>query len=413
MSKSGIPPRRAALYLTEQIVHQNRLMAELVAAGALERLQPEDRARAQRLSLECLRVLSRVDALLAKMMDKPPVGQVQTILRLGAAELCAGGAAHGVVNDWVQITGQGKRTQRMKGLVNAVLRRVSREGPELWETLPPPKMPDWLRAPLVEAWRAKAVEGMEAVQAAPPPLDLTEQRPTDDLDGERLETGSLRLSDAGQVSKLPGYDAGNWWVQDAAAAMPARLLDAQAGEKVLDLCAAPGGKTLQLAATGADVTAVDNSEGRLERLRENLRRTRLKAKVRVADVLSLDEKADAVLLDAPCSATGTLRRHPDLPYAKDGSGFWELFDLQRRMIDHAVTLLKPGGRLVFCTCSLLPDEGEVQAEEAMARHPSLTAERVALPAEWETSEGGYRLRPDYWADKGGMDGFYMIRWRLT
>jgi 16S rRNA (cytosine967-C5)-methyltransferase len=211
---------------------------------------------------------------------------------------------------------------------------------------------------------------------------------------------------------MPGYDDGLWWVQDAAAALPARILAPQKGENILDLCAAPGGKTMQLAASGATVTAVDDSGGRMRRTEENLARTGLKAELIVADVRHITGSYDAILLDAPCSATGTIRRHPELPHAKDGSEFADLIDLQAQFIDHAWGLLKPGGRMVFCTCSLLPDEGEVQVDEALLRHPDMTVDPAALeipgvdPA-WRTVEGGLRLRPDYWPDKGGMDGFYI------
>jgi 16S rRNA (cytosine967-C5)-methyltransferase len=232
-----------------------------------------------------------------------------------------------------------------------------------------------------------------------------------------LPTGSIRLECAHQVTGLPGYVGGDWWVQDAAAALPARILAAQPGEKVLDMCAAPGGKTLQLAATGADVTALDISEARLERVHQNLARTGLTAVVEAGDALTHQGRYDAILLDAPCSATGTLRRHPDLPWAKDGAEFAGLIDLQAQMLDHAISLLNPGGRIVFCTCSLLPDEGECQVEEALGRHKALKADRAALRvpginAEWGTQEGGLRLRPDYWADCGGMDGFYIACLRL-
>jgi 16S rRNA (cytosine967-C5)-methyltransferase len=190
------------------------------------------------------------------------------------------------------------------------------------------------------------------------------------------------------------------------------VLDAKPGERVLDMCAAPGGKTMQLAATGAEVTALDLSETRLGRLRENLDRTGLMARVVQGDALEFDEAGyDAILLDAPCSATGTIRRHPDLPHAKDGSEFGALIGLQAEMIDHALTLLAPGGRLVFCTCSLLPDEGEVQVEEALGRHAGLqndlaALERPGIEPGWIGAEG-LRLRPDYWAERGGMDGFFI------
>ena len=186
------------------------------------------------------------------------------------------------------------------------------------------------------------------------------------------------------------------------------------GERVLDLCAAPGGKTLQLAAAGAEVTAVDLSEPRMARVRENLSRCGLTADLITADALEWqpDQAFDAVLLDAPCSATGTIRRHPDLPFVKDGSELPALVDLQARLLDRALGMVRPGGRVVFCTCSLLPEEGEGQLAAALARHPGLRVERVALPGveqAWLTAEGGLRLRPDLWADRGGMDGFFMVR----
>jgi 16S rRNA (cytosine967-C5)-methyltransferase len=222
----------------------------------------------------------------------------------------------------------------------------------------------------------------------------------------------LRITGPVQVSNLPGYADGLWWVQDAAAALAVRLLAPAKGEKVADLCAAPGGKTLQMAAAGALVTAVDISEPRLARLRTNLVRTGLSAKVVAADVLHWQPEGpfDAVLLDAPCSATGTVRRHPDLPFVKDGSELADLTALQAQMLDRALALLRPGGRMVYCTCSLLPEEGEAQLAAVLARQPGLVVVRPDLPgvaAEWITPGGGLRLRPDYWAEKGGMDGFFM------
>ena len=253
---------------------------------------------------------------------------------------------------------------------------------------------------------------MEAAHFAGAPLDLTAKGDPNTLKvgGTLLPGGSVRLTEAGQVSALPGYDTGDWWVQDAAAAMPVRLLGDIKGLRALDLCAAPGGKTMQLAAAGAEVTAVDDSPARMQRVTENLARTGLRADCLTADALTIQGQWDIVLLDAPCSATGTIRRHPDLPHAKDGSDFAALIDQQTRMIDHALTLLPPGGRLLDCTCSLLPDEGEVQVDEALARHPGLTVRPPEAPwiaPDWRTEEGGLRLRPDYWADRGGMDGFYI------
>ncbi|SMY08994.1 RsmB/NOP family class I SAM-dependent RNA methyltransferase [Flavimaricola marinus] len=414
--QDGRAPRKAALDLLQGVTAEGRLLPELMAAGALSALPPEDRARAQRLAIETLRAIDRADRLLKPYLQRNPPLIVRNVLRLGVVEIVGGAAPHGVVNAMVGIVGQGKRTAQFKGLVNAVLRKVAAD-PAAWDKLPAPRLPGWLRQPLVAAWGRPAVETMEAVQAVAPPLDLTPkadpQAVAAAVGGIVLPTGSVRLASAGQVTALPGYDSGDWWVQDAAAALPVRLLAPKSGEKVLDLCAAPGGKTMQMAAAEASVTAIDLSEARMARVSANLARTGLTAEVIVADAMAFDRGGfDAVLLDAPCSATGTMRRHPDLPVAKDGSEFGALIAQQEVMIDHALSLLRPGGRLVFCTCSLLPDEGEVQIDEALARHPGLTVDRAALdvpgvdPA-WRTEEGGLRLRPDYWADQGGMDGFYM------
>ncbi|SDX31166.1 16S rRNA (cytosine967-C5)-methyltransferase [Ruegeria halocynthiae] len=412
MSNSATAARRSAIYLLDQILGEGRLLPECLAAGALDRLAPEDRARAQRLTIETLRGLERVDRLLVDHLRQTPALTVHNALRLGTVELCQGEAAHGVVNSMVEIVGRSRKHGRLKGLVNAVLRKIAADGPDAWPKMRVPRLPEWLRDPLIMAWGEEAVKGMEQAHFNGAPLDLTLKSDAEAPDGETLPTGSVRLRDAGQVSTLPGYEAGTWWVQDAAAALPVRALAPKAGEKILDLCAAPGGKTLQLAAAGADVTALDISDARLVRVRENLKRTGLKAKVIAGDALEHQGQYDAILLDAPCSATGTIRRHPDLPFAKDGSEFGELIELQARMLAHAWTLLRPGGRLVYCTCSLLPDEGEVQIEEALGQHPDMQVDRSALgfsgvEESWITEEGGLRLRPDYWPERGGMDGFYI------
>ncbi|MCB5199386.1 methyltransferase domain-containing protein [Loktanella sp. TSTF-M6] len=416
MDTSGLAPRRAAHHLLQQVTTEGRLLSELIGAGALDHLEPQDRARAQRLATDTLRMLDRADRMLKPHLRQTPADHVMNALRLGTVELGQGEAAHGVVNAYVEIVSRNPHVGRLKGLTNAVLRKIAAAGPDKWNAMAQPLLPGWLRQPLVAAWGRSDVAAMEAVQAVAPPLDVT---PKGDagavaaaLGGKILPTGSVRVTGAGQVSQMPGFDTGDWWVQDAAAAIPVQLLGDIAGLSALDLCAAPGGKTMQLAARGATVTAVDNSATRIARVGENLRRMGLKADVRTDDAFDVTGQWDVVLLDAPCSATGTMRRHPDLPYAKDGSEFGDLIAQQETMIDHALTLVKPGGRLLFCTCSLLPDEGEVQIEEALERHPALTVDRAALdrpgidPA-WITPEGGLRLRPDIWADIGGMDGFYM------
>ncbi|AXI48261.1 16S rRNA methyltransferase [Sulfitobacter sp. SK012] len=420
MSDTGVQARKSAVYLLDEVLGEGKLMSELLGAGVLDKLPPDDRARAQRLALDTLRNLERADRLLQKHLSKYPALTVRNVLRVGTVELCQGGAAHGVVNAMVTMVGAHHRHANLKGLVNAVLRKIAAEGPEAWAALRAPRLPKWLRVPLVEAWGAEAMAAMEAAHLAGAPLDLTARGDASELAeavvGTMLPNGSVRITDAGQVSAMPGFEAGDWWVQDAAAAFPVQVLNPQKGEAILDLCAAPGGKTMQLTSRGAQVVAVDNSPSRMARVRENLARVHLPAKTKVMDARAVEGEFDAILLDAPCSGTGTIRRHPDLPHAKDGSEFGALMDLQEQLIDHAWSLLKPGGRMVFCTCSLLPDEGEVQIDDALERHADMHVDRdaLALPGidpSWITSEGGLRLRPDYWAEHGGMDGFYIASLR--
>ena len=411
-ANAGLAARAATLAILSAIMEEGQTMAVVLANknGALKGTGPQDRARAQRLALQVIRLLEPIDGLLEPHLRKAPPLAVMNILRLAVTELHEGTAAHGVVNAAVELARKGQKTTHMAGLINAVLRKIP-EGAPL--TGPAQMMPRWLRQPLVHAYGREVVTAIETLQAKAPPLDITPRGQTLP-EGTALPTGSIRLTEPGQVSTLPGFASGDWWVQDAAAALAAPLLGAKPGEKVLDLCAAPGGKTLQLSAAGAHVTALDISAPRMEKLRENLTRTRLQAKLVVADALHWQPEHlfDAVLLDAPCSATGTIRRHPELPFLKDGSELAELTALQAALIDRALMFLKPGGRLVFCTCSLLPDEGEAQLTAALARHPGLAVQRPDLPgldSAWITPEGGLRLRPDYWADIGGMDGFFMAR----
>ncbi|MBV49631.1 MAG: 16S rRNA methyltransferase [Roseobacter sp.] len=422
MSDTGVQARRSAVYLLDMILGEDRLMSELLAAGALDKLPADDRARAQRLAMDTLRGMERADRMLQKHLSKYPPLTVRNVLRVGTIELAQGGAAHGVVNAMVELVATHKKLGHLKGLTNAVLRKIAADGPEAWAALRSPRLPKWLRGPLSEAWGPEAISGIEASHFAGAPLDLTAKKDPEALaaavGGGVLPTGSVRVADAGQVTMMPGFAEGDWWVQDAAAALPVKILAPQKGESVLDLCAAPGGKTMQLAAAGAQVTAVDNSGQRMQRLKENLARVHLPAKTIVSDAREIEGEFDAILLDAPCSATGTIRRHPDLPYAKDGSEFADLIDLQADLIDHAWRSLRPGGRLIFCTCSLLPDEGEVQVDEALERHPDMHVDKDAVlvagvDPNWATTEGGLRLRPDYWSDLGGMDGFYIASLRKS
>jgi len=422
---AGMTARQAAARLLTGVTDGKASLADQIGGGALERLSPGDRARAQRLALAALRNLGRADAELKPHLRKRPPAEVQAILRVAVAEMLGeGAAAHGVVSEAVSaVRALGRSGDRFAPMANAVLRRVGEGGGAIWARREADALPGWLRGRLQSAYGKKAVIAMEAAQAKGAPLDLTpkdgnEKALAERVGGVTLPTGSVRIAGSVQVSDLPGYAAGDWWVQDAAAALPARALAAAPGEHVLDLCAAPGGKTLQLAATGARVTALDLSEARMGRLSENLARCRLSAETVVADALAwAGGPFDAILLDAPCSATGTIRRHPDLPFVREASGLKEIAALQAAMVDHAVTLLKPGGRLVFATCSLLPEEGERQAKGAMDRHADLVAdqEALALPGvdpDWIGPEG-LRLRPDYWPDAGGMDGFFVAAFRRS
>lgn len=401
---AGEGPRVAAAAMLTAVLTGGAALDD----GMLPDLPPPDRARALRLAAGVLRHLDRCDRTLAAHMRRAPPPEVLNLLRVAVLELAQGGAAHGVVGAAVAAVRGLPGGEGFAGLANAVLRKLADPPPD-FAGQPVQRLPGWLRGRLDNAWGRAAVSGIEAVQAAEPPLDITlKPGVTADLPGAvLLPTGSLRLAQPGQVSALPGYDRGDWWVQDAGAALAVRLLNPQPGERVLDLCAAPGGKTLQLAAAGARVTAVDVSDTRLGRLRANLARTGLQAQVVVADALDWmpDAPADAVLLDAPCTATGTIRRHPDLPHVRDGSAVAPLVALQARLLERALAMVRPGGRVVYCTCSLLPEEGELQAESALARHPGLAV--VPAAGEFATPRGFLRTRPDMWADRGGIDGFFV------
>ena len=404
----GLVARLAALALLQGVLGEREALSDLVEAPAMARLAPPDRARAQRLALETLRQIEPIDRLLQTFLKREPQLEALNILRLAVSELAGGAAAHGVVNASVEMARRGRQQSGAAGMINAVLRKVP-TGVVLAGAAQ--KMPRWLRQPLVHAWGREVVAAIEAVQAKAPPLDLT-VKGVPLPEGEVMPNGSLRIMGPVQVSTLPGFAEGAFWVQDAAAAMAVPMLGDVRGLRVLDLCAAPGGKTMQLAAAGAVVTALDISGPRMGRVSANLARTGLAAELVVADALHWVPEGlfDAVLLDAPCSASGTIRRHPDLMYIKDGSDLEALTGLQAALFDRALGFLKPGGRLVYVTCSLLAAEGEDQLAAALARHPGLEVvppEGKGLSPEWVTPGGGLRLRPDYWADRGGMDGFFM------
>lgn len=408
-------PRLVALDGLSQIIGEGRMLSDVISDQVWLELTPPERATAQRLITETLRYLGRADHVLTSNLQRQPPLRVMNLLRMATVELMTGGAAHGVVNEAVKLAGRNKKTAPMKGLVNAVLRKVTALEEGAWNNAPDTMLPKWLRPKLAKAWSKSVVAQIERAHAVPPPIDLSVKSDAaawaEKLDGTLLPTGSVRLTARGQLSALPGFETGDWWVQDAAAALPVQLLGDVSGKRVLDICAAPGGKTMQLASNGADVTALDISEARMARLQENLTRTGLVAKTVIADALTYEDAPfDAILLDAPCSATGTIRRHPDLPYVKSQTGIDDLVKLQRAMLTRTIQHLKPYGTLVYCTCSLLREEGEDQIKWLLAQTDDLEIQSpaaVGFDPKWISPEGGVRLRPDYWADIGGMDGFYM------
>lgn len=413
MENRAVSARRAAVALVREVTDERRLLSDALTRTGIAALAPDDRARAQRLALAALRRAGPADAVLQPLMRNPPTPVVRAILRVAVAELAERpDEAHGIVSASVDLARE--LAPQAASFVNAVLRRLSATPLSLQVQ----RLPQWLRSPLTQRFGKAAVSGMEAVHLAGALLDITLKNAEDTdhwaalLGAEVLPGGSLRRPAGAQVSALPGYAEGAWWVQDAAAAVPARVLSVRPGELVLDMCAAPGGKTMQLAAAGASVVALDASEDRMARVRENLARCGLKAQSVVADARTWDDgrRFDAILLDAPCSATGTIRRHPDLVFVKDGKDLQPLIALQAALIDSAIQLLKPGGRLVFCTCSLLPAEGEDQFAHALARHPGMARDQKAVagwPGAWDARGGGLRTRPDHWTDKGGIDGFFI------
>ncbi len=379
---------------------------------------------------QALRRRGEIDAALDEMLDRPlPPGStlLSAILHVAAAQiLFLDIPDHAAVNLAVVQAGADKRTGRARGLVNGVLRRMVRERERLLSRRDVLRLntPAWL----YERWRAAygdaAADAIAAEHLKTPSLDISVKAEpalwAERLGGVVLSTGSVRLAETQRVSALPGYEEGEWWVQDAAAALPARLLGDVTGKRVADLCAAPGGKTAALAAAGADVTAVDVSKGRLQRLAENLDRLNLKAHIVCRDILKWqpDRTFDAVLLDAPCTATGTIRRHPDIPWIKQTEDVASLAALQAQLLNHAARLVTPGGVLVFSTCSLEPEEGEAQVAPFLACHPDfavdpIVAGEISGLSEPINASGCLRTLPFHrfgsTSEAQGVDGFFAAR----
>ena len=421
--KTGIAARRGAVSLLQLVVMERRMLSEAIALeeGPLSKLSPADRARAQSLASLVLRHVTQLDAVLDTFFKKSPPLKARNALRVCAAEILLEDIpAHAAVNAAVQVLRSSQKTAHLTGMANAVGRRLEADGPKLLAAQPNKRLPKAIRGAVAKSLGEPVTKAIEAAHLKRPPVDFTLRNSDEtekwaaELNAEILPTGSLRLQRAGQISKLPGFDDGAWWVQDAAAALPARLLGNINKKRALDICAAPGGKTLQLLAAGAEVEALDISNERMDRLRENLDRTQMGAWVIVADALEWqpEGKFDAILLDAPCSATGTIRRHPDLPHVRPEIDLRPLLKLQQKLLQRAMGWLKPGGRLVYATCSLIPAEGERQIAQLLEEMPDAKTvpfdpTDFGCEAEWQDGPGSLRLRPDYWPERGGMDGFYM------
>ena len=412
------PGRLAALELLTSALARRAGLDEALGAGPYAGLSDQDRGFARALVMAALRRLGVIDRALDGRLKRPPPPAVKMILRLGVAQLFfMETPAFAAIDTSVTLAQANPATAPFKNLVNAVLRGLQREG------LPPAREEDLAPSWLLARWRAaygEAAAAMAAVIAQEPATDLSLRDPAQldelaaALEATILPGGSLRRAGRGRLEDWPGFQEGQWWVQDAAAAVAARLLNMRRGETALDLCAAPGGKTLQLAAAGAEVTALDRSAPRLERVRANLKRTGLTAQTVVGDAgtWGADQSFDAVLLDAPCSATGTFRRNPDLLWTVRPGDIADLAAVQARLIDAAADRVRPGGRMIYSVCSLETEEGEAQIRGFLARRPDFTlvpmtpGEGGAPPASL-APEGWLRILPHHL--EGGIDGFFIAR----
>jgi 16S rRNA (cytosine967-C5)-methyltransferase len=433
----GLAARRIAADILDGVLHKHRTLDEQLDGAAahpgLKNLSDRDRALMRRLVATILRRLGTLGHVLSRLLDRgipTDAPRAQSALLIGAAQiLWMDVPDHAAVDLSVRLVQSDRRAAKYAGLVNAVLRRCAREGHPLIDEVKSQTLdvPPWLLARWIAHYGEAVARDIAVAIGHEPSLDLTVKSDLDQwatrLHGEILPTGSVRTLLQGSVTMLPGFTEGHWWVQDAAAALPARLFGDIAGKKIVDLCAAPGGKTAQLVQAGARVTAIDRSPSRMARLRDNLTRLTLEAETAVADAADwLDQNSagdfDGILVDAPCTSTGTIRRHPDVGWLRQESDIAALAALQQRLLQKAVAVLKPGGMLVYCTCSLEPEEGEhaisalLASEPAMRRVP-IEAGEVAGLTEIVTAEGDLRTLPCHLPHDdprlGGLDGFYAAR----
>jgi 16S rRNA (cytosine967-C5)-methyltransferase len=401
------PTRESAFDLLHAVLERRRPLEE--ALDSLPARDPRDRAAAHRLAAAVLRRMGTLDAVLEPFLRREPPDPVRNILRIGAAGLLLlETPVHAAVATAVGLAKRRGLTP-FAGLINAVLRKVATGGADALVDLDAPRLdtPAWLWT----AWgqSARAIATAHQLEA---PLDVTlKPRIAPPEGGELLPTGSVRFPTGTRVTDIPGFEAGDLWVQDAAAALPARLLAVAPGERVADLCAAPGGKTAQLAAAGAVVTAVERDTARIERLVANLKRWHLHADVITADATEWTPPApfDAVLLDAPCTATGTIRRHPDVARIKRPNDVRTVVLTQDKLLRAAAAMLCPGGRLIYAVCSMQPEEGAQRLAASGLHHDPFRPEELTALPEALTREGYLRTHPGLWPARGGMDGFFAAR----
>lgn len=431
----GLAVRRIAAGMIESVLRRHRALDELLDTAAADRsglpsLAERDRALVRALVGVVLRRLGTLRHLLAQMLERglpPQAPLVETALLLGAAQiLFLQIPDHAAVDLAVRLVQTDRHAARFASLVNAVLRRIAREGAAQLDALDLVALdtPPWLFARWSKNYGEATTRAIAAANSHEPALDLTVKSDPDAwaarLGGRVLPTGTVRVVAHGPVTALPGFAEGGWWVQDAAAALPVRLFGELKGKRVADLCAAPGGKTSQLSAGGALVTAVDRSAARLDRVGQNLKRLSLTAELVNADAATWtsDQQFDAVLLDAPCSSTGTIRRHPDVPWLKQESDIAALVRVQAKLLDHALSLTRSGGTLVYCTCSLEPEENEQIVAALLAREPGvrrvpITAPEMCGQDAFISPDGDLRTLPCQFPDAdsrlAGVDGFYAAR----
>ncbi|MBI1202300.1 MAG: methyltransferase domain-containing protein [Rhodopseudomonas sp.] len=428
----GLAARRIAVDIIEGVLRRKLALDEQLSGKAahigLATLPDRDRALMRRLTATVLRRLGTLRHLLSGFLDRgfpTDAPRTENILLVGAAQiLWLDVPDHAAVDLSVRLAQGDRRAARYAGLVNAVLRRVAQARTSILTDDEPRDIPAWLFDRWSAHYGAETARAIAKASGFEPALDLTvKENPqawAEHVHGRVMPTGTVRTLAHGAITLLPGFAEGAWWVQDAAASLPAQLIGDIAGKSVCDLCAAPGGKTAQLAARGAIVTALDRSPARLARLRENFTRLALKVETIAADAIEWrpETQFDAVLLDAPCTSTGTIRRHPDVPWLKSVNDLAVLTSLQQRLLDRAVELLKVGGTLVYCVCSLEPEEGEQQIAALLARDPRvtrspITASEVFGHGEFLTADGALRTLPQYLPDPdphwGGLDGFYAAR----